>query len=449
MKAVVFVPGVMGTELVDSKQQVLWPPAVKETVFGYKRVDQLLGDDVVARDIIENVSCLDFYGSLLDALGQLGYRDGGGGNRLYRFPYDWRLDLQRTAQQLAARLDQAHADGATEIVLVAHSMGGLVTRLVLESGDYDDRPWFKAIRMFIAIATPHQGAPLALARVLGLDSAMGISEGDFRRIANDDRYPSAYQLLPAPTEPCCWDMDDLTVGVVDIYDPVQAERLDMNPRLLARARALHAKLGRRPPDVRYFYFAATGHETVTRVNVSANDRGVYRPEHMVVTRTKDAGDGTVPFWSALPTAGQKQVVVNEHSHAFTGSAFMKVFYRLLGGDLGIPLQSALDGVGVGEDEAPRLSMASPVVPAGRPFELLLIPTEAVSDVSGQFVLQRLQDDGSPTGAAEVFDKIAYEGPPVSKLSLEMSGVPQPGVYALRFEGQPADSQEIRFAVARA
>jgi len=57
--------------------------------------------------------------------------------------------------------------------------------------------------------------------------------------------------------------------------------------------------------VRYFSFAATGHETVTRVNVLERN-GMYPTEEMVLTRTEDSGDGTVPFWSALPRAVQKQ-----------------------------------------------------------------------------------------------------------------------------------------------
>jgi phospholipase A1 len=98
-----------------------------------------------------------------------------------------------------------------------------------------------------------------------------------------------------------------------------------------RARFVHDSLARgtAPPDVRYFSFAATGHETVTRVNVLERN-GIYPTEEMVVTRTEDAGDGTVPFWSALPRAVQKQAVVNEHSKIFHGMSFNRVFYRLLG-----------------------------------------------------------------------------------------------------------------------
>src|SRR5262249_1655573 len=154
------------------------------------------------------------------------------------------------------------------------------------------------------------------------------SKEDFRKLASDPRYPSGYQLLPAPNEAACWNKEDLAVGAVDIYDPTTAERLGLNTALLARARFVHDSLaqGKPPTHVRYFYFAGTGHETVTRVNVLERASS-YPTSEMVVTRTEDAGDGTVPFWSAMPRAVQKQVVVNEHAQVFRGMPFKRVFYR--------------------------------------------------------------------------------------------------------------------------
>jgi pimeloyl-ACP methyl ester carboxylesterase len=441
MKALVFVPGTMGTELVGAASgEVVWPPAPLETQFGYKRLDKLLGADVKPRNIIERVMCLEFYGTLLDQFAELGFRQGGD-KPLHLFPYDWRIDLERTASHLGAKLDAVEGD---EIILVAHSMGGLVCRLLLEPPTYAGRPWFRKITTFIALATPHHGAPLALARVLGLDSTLGISKEDFRKLAGDPRYPSGYQLLPAPNEAACWDAGDLTVGALDIYDPVTAQRLGLNSTLLARARFVHDSLGNgsRPGHVRYFYFAGTGHETVTRINVLEH-AGSYPPEEMVVTRTEDAGDGTVPFWSALPAAAQKQIVVNEHSTVFRGNPFKRVFYRLLGGDLGSPLEVAL-----AEDESRglELSIPTPIIHCGQNFELLLVPSEPVAEFAGSVLLQGLRQDGTPAAEPQQVSAVNYTGPRVTRLRWIMPGISEPGLYAIRFAGTPCASEERRFAV---
>jgi pimeloyl-ACP methyl ester carboxylesterase len=446
MKAVVFIPGILGTEMLSSSGEKLWPPKPLEAQFGYGRVDKLLGDDVRHGDIIEKVLCFDVYAPILEQFAELGFQKTGTDKRLYPFPYDWRCDLEHTAGLLASRLDSVDADGATDIFLVAHSMGGLVTRLVLEPDTYRARPWFEKIRSFIALAVPHQGAPLALARVLGLDSTLGISKKDFRKLSNDVRYPSGYQLLPAPNESACWNKADLAVGAVNIYDAAIAQRLGLNTSLVERARFVHDSLdhGSAPAHVRYFFFAGTGHETVTRVNVLERG-GAYPTEEMVLTRTEDAGDGTVPFWSALPGAVQKQIVVNEHSGVFRGMPFKRVFYRLLGGDLGVPLE----GLGLcDEAEPPRLSMPTPVIHANRPFELLLVPASPIPKIAGTLLLQRLKEDGTPApNAAEPVSTIVYEGPRVSRLRLELPPVATAGFYELRFEGTPAASQPVRFAVA--
>jgi len=435
----------MGSELFSGSGERLWPPTPLETQFGYGRADKLLGDDVRQGGIIERVACFDVYGSLVAQFEELGFKRDGVEKRLYLFPYDWRLDLQHTAEELARQLDAVNSDGAREIFLIAHSMGGLISRLVLETGTYESRPWFKNIRSFIAMATPHQGAPLALARVLGLDSTLGISKKDFRKLTGDPRYPSAYQLLPAPNEAACWSKTDLTVGAVDIYDTATATRLGLDSGMLKRARFVHETLARgaAPSQVRYFYFAATGHETVTRVNVLERD-GTYPVEEMVVTRTEDAGDGTVPFWSALPRAVQKQVVVNEHAQVFRGRPFKRVFYRLLGGDLGVPLES----LGLEENEAgpTQLSIATPIIHAGREFEVLLLPVSATGKLEGTFSLQKLMEDGAPAGPVEQMSNISYEGPRVSRLRLSMPPVSTAGLYALLFRGVPANSEPLRFAV---
>jgi hypothetical protein len=167
---------------------------------------------------------------------------------------------------------------------------------------------------------------------------------------------------------------------------------------------------------------------------------------MVVTNTEDGGDGTVPAWSALAYAGQREVVVNEHSHVFTGTPFKKVFVRLLGGDLGPALQSGL-GADLPTDPV-RLSVPSPIIEYGQEFELLLIPPMAVPGIDGVISVQALNVDGTPQGGSEDLAPISYSGAPVSNLRLMMPAFAEPGWYQLTFVGAPRDSEPLRFAVAK-
>ena len=62
---------------------------------------------------------------------------------------------------LSAQLDALLADWpvpVTELVLVGHSMGGLVIRSACHAGS--DRPWRASLRALVCLGTPHHGAPL-------------------------------------------------------------------------------------------------------------------------------------------------------------------------------------------------------------------------------------------------------------------------------------------------
>ena len=53
-----------------------------------------------------------------------------------------------------------------EILLVGHSMGGLVIRSACHYGSEDGAPWVRHVRHVFYLGSPHLGAPLA--RVAGL-----------------------------------------------------------------------------------------------------------------------------------------------------------------------------------------------------------------------------------------------------------------------------------------
>lgn len=428
----ILVPGIMGTKLQLPDGDLVWPPSVKEAIFGYGDIGKLQDPAAIPTEIIDSISCVDFYAPLQSLFAGLGF--GPAGDKwLVEHPYDWRKDLFDLAKGLAERLDGVTSD---EIVIVAHSMGGLIARLVLETPTWRNRPWFSRIKTFVALATPHNGAPLAAARVLGLDPAFGISGQDWITLSSNPAYPSGYQLLPAPGEDAVWDTGPTAeLAPLDIYDPATATALGLKPALVARARALHDALqaGTAPKHVRYFYFAGTGHKTVTRINVGPG--GAHKVE------TADAGDGTVPLWSALPRTVQKQLVINEHANVFRGGPFKRVFFRLMGGDAGPPTEATVE-------DALRLavSLQKPVVPLGDPVEVVLSAELPFTELQGRLVFEA-RGEADVAGAVAAEAPVAYSGPAIPSLALTIPVKLPPGIYELRFEGDRQQVERAVFAVS--
>lgn len=451
-EVVIVIPGIMASRLFLDGEEI-WPPRPQETVFGYHRTEALRSADVTVGGMVDSVLSYQFYSTLKALLADLGFGTGLADRQLVEFPYDWRKDILGTAELLAARIEALHAAGTTVIHLVGHSMGGLVARLVTEAPQYQTRPWFESVKNLLALGTPHLGAPLAFARAMGLDGALGIAPEDFAELSRDPRYPSGYQLFPPPSEQAIWNMDDSALMPLDPYDDATAVALGLDPNQMRHARAVHDILGagRKPPGVRYFYFAGTGHRTVTRLNVRLGPNGLDRAAS-VLTRTPDGGDGTVPIYSALPHLGQRQIVVNEHSTVFEGQPFRRVFVRLLGGNEGPALESTV--VREMAEAGPKVSLSvdAPVQAVGRPVEVVLSVVGDAEDmaarverIAGELTIDAVTEEGRLRERALRRHPIRYEGLPTNRLSLLVPSL-EAGLYSIRFEGEPGDTGRASFAV---
>ena len=74
-----------------------------------------------------------------------------------------------------SRLLESAADGFDHVILVGHSMGGLVIRSAVDAAERTGASWRSRLETIITIATPHHGAPLErfghqVETVLGLTS---------------------------------------------------------------------------------------------------------------------------------------------------------------------------------------------------------------------------------------------------------------------------------------
>ena len=134
------------------------------------------------------------------------------GCTIFPVPYDWRMDLDDAATNyLKPWIDRAkEVAGMPKVHVIAHSMGGLVTRAYIQNDDYPSR---NDIDKFAMVGTPNHGAEPIYYMWEGGDPAMADTESvlhssiglpglkswvaHFDEMTTDLLLSTAYQNLPA------------------------------------------------------------------------------------------------------------------------------------------------------------------------------------------------------------------------------------------------------------
>jgi pimeloyl-ACP methyl ester carboxylesterase len=165
--SLVFVPGMMGSELRlrgcanngIARDEVVWGEDFGKVWRTLARSPEVLGSrELVATSVIRTIRFAGFktrevYGPLLDFCTSPSGLGLTLDESLHVFPYDWRLDVVKVANELAAFIRRL----PTPVFLVAHSMGGLVTRIMLNL----NTPAAKRVRGVFQIASPLSGSSKA------------------------------------------------------------------------------------------------------------------------------------------------------------------------------------------------------------------------------------------------------------------------------------------------
>jgi len=425
-RVVVLLPGIMGSEL-RLDQELIWPGSAASLIFPFKKMKELLDPNLVATDIIRSFSISTQYQALVDDLFAWKFQEN---QDLFTCPYDWRKRNEDAAAVLAQRIDEVFAAKGkdAEITIVAHSMGGLVARYYLESGQFKAHKGFPAVRSLITLATPHRGAPLALTAAMGMEKRLFLSAEQVQQLANDPRYPALYQLLPSPHEPFAWDeTSGQEFSPLDIYDDAIAIKLGLATENMAAAKAFRAALDKgKPPDgVRYFYFGGTRQVTTAHVYV----RPAAAASKVRKIDVEDAGDGTVPVWSSgLGIGVQWQPVGGEHGTIYKNDDLRRTLARLLG-YTGTLAAAAIEKV--------EVAVRDQVTEPGEPVHVALTFAGGVSKVQGRIRLERAQINGAGAVTAYApFGKdypISYEGLNAEKLGVTFDAPDIRGIYKVLFE----------------
>ncbi len=213
--------------------------------------------------------------------------------------YDWRKSIDDLGQELATRIGQLkQREPNRKICVVAHSMGGLVTRAALSHG--------ADIHRLVMIATPNRGSfgPVQVLRAINSTVRL-VAKLDPNHTAEQltttvfRTFPSVYQLLPHPDVFDSFDLYDLTSWPLRPVRPLR-KHLEAAPDVQRRwARP-------EPNDDRFHLIAGCGQETVTDLRQRADET-----EFTYVSTTD--GDGTVPLNFALLPGVPTRYVEASHS----------------------------------------------------------------------------------------------------------------------------------------
>jgi pimeloyl-ACP methyl ester carboxylesterase len=219
---VIIIPGILGSRLRERGGREIWPGSIYNVLFSARSLAldidpatlEPRADDVEAYDLFRGLLGSDYYGAIIDTLerqggyvrGQPGRAADAGKRRYYIFPYDWRQDNVITARKLDALIEQIrkdYGDPQLKVDIVAHSMGGLITRYYIQYGVADvlDDNEFPAnfagadkIRTAVLLGTPNLGSVSALHSLLA-GYHVGGQALPVEALAT---MPSVYELLPHP-----------------------------------------------------------------------------------------------------------------------------------------------------------------------------------------------------------------------------------------------------------
>lgn len=311
---IVVLPGIMGSTL-KLDDDIVWGPSGGALLRAVRTLGRNLKDLTVPQDArdgpdprVEAVAVMPDlhvlpgiwtvnlgYTTLLSWLRRtfalVPAHDGGPPGNLLEFPYDWRLSNRYNGEQLEARvtpvLDRWRNQGGrfthARVVLIGHSMGGLIARWYLQRCGGAE-----VVSKLITLGTPYRGSLKALDQL-----ANGVRKGPWPFRVNLSAFarsmPSAYQLLP---EYSCIETDG---GLKKITDTTLPQAVD--PELAKDAMLFHSQLDS-SPVAGYSTYLLTGRRqrTATTATVAGN---VLTPVD-TIEGVNEAGDGTVPTVGSVP-----------------------------------------------------------------------------------------------------------------------------------------------------
>jgi pimeloyl-ACP methyl ester carboxylesterase len=330
---VVLLPGLIGSVLCKDGKP-LWgtsPGALWGTVAG-ENLEKLrltgaddgqedLADGIVPTGLVPNPELVPglwkqggysiLSQALVDRLGLVR------GKNYFEFPYDWRRDNRVTAKRLAKdasawlsawRSRSGNADA--KLVLIAHSMGGLIGRYFVECLE-----GWKSVRTLVSFGTPYRGSGNALDFLCNGFKWKAGPLSIFDGTAALRSFDSVYQSLPAYGFVGNGAAPPVRVSDLSLpnLDPDRAARAMEFHDAMTRARVTHA-------DNEDYAASGTKIRPVVGISQPTWQSAVLAEGKLTLSRSRDGkelgGDGTVSRVAAIPfddDGGTATYVATTHS----------------------------------------------------------------------------------------------------------------------------------------
>jgi pimeloyl-ACP methyl ester carboxylesterase len=312
---VVLLPGITGSVLQKDGKDV-WafsPGAALRALVSLGRSitdlelhdDSDLDDGVTAPRVMPDIHLIpglwkiDGYGKVSQYIRRT--FDVTPGRNFFEFPYDWRRDNRVAAGHLKEKSDGWLHEWRKEypeakLILLGHSMGGLVSRYFLECLD-----GWRDTRRLVTFGTPYRGSLNALEFIVhGIRKGLGpITLIDLSKLLRS--FTSVYQLLPIYPSYGAGEENDLT----RLSESSGIPHLDLDKVKAADGfhREIEQAVGKHLDDDEYMRARYTIHPVI----------GTFQPTGQSAVRAGDTvevlrryrgedrdGDGTVPRDSATP-----------------------------------------------------------------------------------------------------------------------------------------------------
>jgi len=315
-RPVIFVPGLMGSELWRGNERI-WP----NVKILFKKPGVLLYPDQTGLEprgivqevvIVPNLLKLEQYSRMGDYLVEdLGYTRG---KDFFEYAYDWREDVRISSRKLAQFVDGLPIK--PPFTIIAHSLGTLVTRYYVECIGGKHK-----VDRILLMGGPHQGTPKAITSLMLGPQVLPFGLLGERLKEVLATFPTAYQVLPQYA--CGTDQNGVSVN----FFKDDSWLTEQQHPLLRNAREFWRELSPRSsvPCVSIFGY---GLKTAAKLFGTRDTNGRWSKVSFV---NEQNGDTTVPERSAILEGSEIHPVQQHHGALFVDNDVkMRLKLELIG-----------------------------------------------------------------------------------------------------------------------